>query len=48
VKKDINVGIHEVVFDASLVSSGIYFYVVEAKGIDGTKYFDSKKMILLK
>lgn len=48
VGKEVKTGIHEVVFDATNFSSGFYFYVVEAKGVDGTKYFDSKKMILLK
>jgi len=42
------IGIHEAVFNATNFSSGFYFYIVEAKGIDGVKYFDSKKMILLK
>jgi hypothetical protein len=41
-------GIHEEVFDATSLSSGFYFYIVEAKGIDGAKYFDTKKMIVLK
>jgi len=52
VNKEMKTGIHEAVFDASSVSrrisSGFYFYLVEAKGLDGTKYFNSKKMILLK
>lgn len=48
VNSDVKTGIHEVVFDATSRSSGFYFYIVEAKGIDGTKYFDSKKMILIK
>jgi Secretion system C-terminal sorting domain len=48
VNKDLKTGMHEVTFNASNLSSGFYFYIVEAKGIDGTKYFDSKKMILLK
>jgi hypothetical protein len=58
VNEEIKAGIHETIFNASGVSSGIssrggyasgvYFYTVEAKGLDGTKYFDSKKMILLK
>jgi len=52
VNKEMKTGIHEAVFDASSVSrrisSGFYFYIVEAKGMDGTKYFDTKKMILLK
>jgi len=48
VNKDLKTGIHEVIFNATNLSSGFYFYIVEVKGIDGTKYFDSKKMVLLK
>ena len=48
VNKEMKTGIHEVVFDADNLSSGFYFYLVEAKGVDGTKYFDAKKMVLLK
>lgn len=46
--KEMKTGIHEAVFNATNFSSGFYFYIVEAKGKDDTKYFDSKKMILLK
>ena len=48
VNDEIKAGIHEAIFNAVNISSGFYFYVVEAKGLDGKKYFDSKKMILLK
>jgi hypothetical protein len=48
VNEEIKVGIHEVIFNAANISSGFYFYVVEAKGLNGNKYFDTKKMILLK
>ena len=48
VNKDIKTGLHEITFNADNLSSGFYFYLVEAKGIDGAKYFDAKKMILLK
>lgn len=48
VNNEMKAGIHEVDFKANNLSSGFYFYIVEAKGTDGTKYFDSKKMILLR
>lgn len=48
VNKDLKNGMHEIVFNAANLSSGFYFYRVEAKGLDGTKYYDSKKMILLR
>ena len=48
-------GEHQVEFDASggsggnrQLTSGIYFYVLNAAGIDGTNYTETKKMILLK
>jgi hypothetical protein len=46
--REMKTGLHEVVFNATNFSSGFYFYIVEAKGLDGIKYFDSKKMIVLK
>lgn len=46
--KEMKTGVHEVVFDATNISSGFYFYVVEAKAADGKKYFDTKKMIVIK
>jgi hypothetical protein len=48
INKGMKTGIHEATFNASNLSSGFYFYIVEAKGNDGTKYFDAKKMILLR
>jgi hypothetical protein len=48
VNKDEKTGVHEVIFNADNLSSGFYFYLVEAKGVDGTKYFDAKKMVVLK
>ena len=42
-------GYHEQKFNASNLSSGVYFYVIEADAIDGSKQFRYvKKMILLK
>ena len=42
-------GYHEQKFNASNISSGVYFYVIEADAIDGSKQFRYvKKMILLK
>ena len=37
---------HEVNFDASAFNSGVYFYRIEANGIDGTNFTNVKKMIL--
>jgi len=41
-------GAHVVVFDASDLTSGIYFYRIDAVGIDGSNYSNIMKMTLLK
>jgi hypothetical protein len=45
---DLVAGSHEVNFNASGINSGVYFYSIEATGIDGTNFVDVKKMILTK
>jgi hypothetical protein len=41
-------GRHEVNFNASALSSGIYFYVINAAGKDGSNFTSTKKMTLMK
>jgi hypothetical protein len=42
-------GYHNIQFNAGKLSSGIYFYNIDAKSIDGTKQFHSvKKSVLIK
>jgi hypothetical protein len=41
-------GKHDVYFDGSDLSSGIYFYKITVNGIDGQTYSNIKKMILMK
>jgi hypothetical protein len=42
-------GIHELNFPSSSLSSGVYFYTIQANSIDGKQnYNNTKKMILLK
>ncbi|MBL1155776.1 MAG: T9SS C-terminal target domain-containing protein [Ignavibacteriae bacterium] len=41
-------GSQKVSFDASSLNSGVYFYRLEADGIDGQKFSSTKKMILTK
>lgn len=41
-------GAHNVNFDASALNSGVYFYRIEATGVDGANFIDVKKMILTK
>jgi hypothetical protein len=41
-------GVHSLSFDASKLSSGVYFYKIEANGVDGSTFAETKKMILTK
>jgi photosystem II stability/assembly factor-like uncharacterized protein len=42
-------GYHNVNFGGNIISSGVYFYKIEAKALDGSKQFrEIKKMMLLK
>jgi hypothetical protein len=41
-------GRHKVNFDASTLNSGVYFYKLEANGIDGSEFTSIKKMMLTK
>ena len=41
-------GVHEVNFNAAGLNSGVYFYRIDATGVDGTNFTSVKKMILTK
>ncbi len=41
-------GVHTISFDASNLTSGVYFYRIDANGVDGTNFSSVKKMILTK
>ena len=45
---EITPGIHKVEFNAVNLSSGTYFYFLEANGDNGNQFSDMKKMVLLK
>ena len=45
---DLNAGIHETTFNASNLSSGVYFYRLEARGVDGSNFVSTKRMLLMK
>ncbi len=45
---EMKAGYYSYKFDASRLSSGIYFYQLSAKSVNGYKYVDTKKMILTK
>ncbi len=41
-------GNYKIDFNASGLNSGVYFYTIEASGVDGSKFTSTKKMILMK
>ena len=41
-------GSYNVDFDGSNFSSGVYFYRIEASGVNGSKFVDTKRMVLVK
>jgi hypothetical protein len=43
-----NAGLYSTDFDASGLSSGIYFYTLEATGVDKSKFTSTKKMMIIK
>ena len=45
---DLSGGVHEVTFEDSRLSSGIYYYTMNALGKDGKNFSSTKKMILMK
>ncbi len=45
---DYESGRHEITFDGNKLSSGIYFYIINAAGKDGSNFTSTKKMILIK
>lgn len=48
VSRNYSAGTHELNLNASSLSSGIYFYSLKAAGKDGTTFFKTRKMILMK
>ena len=45
---ELNAGIHETIFNASNLSSGVYFYRLEVHGADGSNFVSTKRMLLMK
>ena len=48
VNGQLTAGSHEINFNALNLNSGVYFYRIEANGVDGTNFTSVKKMILTK
>ncbi|MDH3268476.1 MAG: M12 family metallo-peptidase [Ignavibacteria bacterium] len=46
--RDYSIGSHEVNFDASKLSNGVYYYTINATGVDGSSFVSTKKMVLMK
>ena len=45
---ELDAGIHETTFNASQLSSGVYFYMLEAHGTNGSTFSATKQLILMK
>ena len=45
---DLDAGIHEAVFNASNLSSGVYFYMLKVQGANNSNFTSTKRMILMK
>ncbi len=48
VNKEVQAGTYEVQFNASNLTSGVYFYAIRAEGSNGKMFIDAKKFILMK
>jgi hypothetical protein len=48
INENLEAGIHKIIFSADGLNSGVYFYTLEAKGVDGTNFISTKKMMVLK
>ena len=48
INSDLTAGSHNIDFNASNLNSGVYFYRIDANGVDGTNFSSVKKMMLMK
>jgi hypothetical protein len=48
VNKELTAGTYSYDFNAANINSGVYFYRIEAIGINGNNFIDMKKMMLIK
>lgn len=46
--RDYSIGSHEISFDATKLSNGVYYYSIKATGVDGSSFVATKKMVLMK
>jgi len=45
---NLDAGLHSMEFDASVLNSGIYFYMLKAENAEGKNFISTKKLILMK
>ncbi len=48
INRDYSIGSHEISFDATKLSNGVYYYSIKANGVDGSSFVSTKKMVLMK
>jgi hypothetical protein len=48
IDNELSIGHHEINFDASTLSNGVYYYKINAQGKDGSDFVSTKKMVLMK
>jgi len=46
--REYSIGNHQISFDASKLSNGVYYYTINANGVDGSSFVSTKKMVLMK
>ncbi len=45
---ELSAGIHETNFNASNLSSGVYFYMLKVQGVNGSNFTSTKRLVLMK
>ncbi len=45
---ELEAGIHEIAFNASNLSSGVYFYMLKVQGANGSNFTSTKRMVFMK
>lgn len=48
INNDLPAGVHNINFEGKNLNSGVYFYKIEATGLNGSKFTGVKKMLLIK
>lgn len=48
INKELSIGNHDVNYNASHLSNGVYYYTLNAQGSDGKTFVSTKKMVLMK